>query len=251
MSKLLPGWMRPSEGNAPTFLWVSLVVGFLSLLAAGVGAFSAFTQIRGHTAWIVHTYDVVGTTAEAANALEQAEAARRGYLLTAKASYLDRYSEAIERVGPAIDRADAMTEDNAEQQGRIAQLRTGVAELMVQHRVLNVLVGSGRRDQAIALFDQQTDTQRIRMIRELLRETAADERLLLDGREAELRESLSRFYVIVAIAAVLFVFVVGVTLVTLLRYTRDLSASRDEVQRANAVAGGHGYRADRRAAPRQ
>ncbi len=233
MIKALPDWLKPSEGRTGAFLIAAVVIGFVSLLAAGLAAVSANNSGQRHTGWIIHTYDVVVSVGEASVALEQAETARRGYLISAQPDYRRRYEEAMAPVGPAIDRIGSMTQDNPEQQARIAELRRLVGDLRSEHASTAALVAGGRIADADAVFVAEGARQRIRPVRTLLSEIAAEEQTLLDGRAAELRDSLWQFYVILGIAAVLFVLVVGVTLYTMLHYTRDLTTSRDALNILN------------------
>lgn len=233
MTKMLPAFMRPSEGRTGVFLVSAMLAGFVALLIAGLSAYSAIGSSQRHTRWIVHTYAVGIAAAEAGAALERSEAARRGYLVASQPVYRARYDRAIAVVGPAIDRVDRLTRDNPAQQSNVRNLRRLVAELRFQHGTTNALVANNQLADADKTFAGEGDGQRIRAIRNVLAEMSREEQILLASREAELAESTSRFYIIVLLAAALFLFVAIVTLVTMLRYTRDIAASRDELTRVN------------------
>lgn len=235
MRSLLPSRLRPAEGNTGQLLWTALVIGLASLLLSAVAGFAAFRQVQGHTSWVVHTYEVVNSTVALASVIEESEAIRRGQLLTGDPRFAPLQQAAAAKVDPALERLDELTRDNPEQQARLAQLRSLIDDLRGQQRASAVLLAGGQREAAQALFAQQADAWVNRRIRDVLAAVGAEERTLLDGREIELDQGLTRFYVIVGIGIALFLFVGTVTGVTLWRYTRDLGQVRDALQGVNAT----------------
>ena len=218
------------EGIARRFLIGCMVLGFAALIAAVVAAGWATQQSDEHGRWVSHTYEVELAVTQVANAVEQSETVRRGYLLTAQPVYLDSYRDAAAKVRPAIDRAARLTADNPRQRAAIARLRAMVADLTAHRDATIALVGAGRQRQAIADFVGETGAKRMRGIRDLLAGMAGEERRLLTIRDRDLQASVRAFYVILAIAALLLVFVAVASLATVLRYTHDLGESRDQLR---------------------
>ena len=70
----------------------------------------------------------------------------------------------------------------------------------------------------------------MRRIRDLGQAMEREEQRLLAIRDAELRASMRAFYVALSIAGVLLLIVASLSLITVLRYTRDLAASRDTLR---------------------
>ena len=223
----------PSQGQIGRFLIACMAVGFLSLIAAGVAAVWANGQIEEHSGWVGHSYQVEVAIADARIRIEQAETARRGYLLTADRAYDRSYQTALSGLAPSLRRLAALTSDNARQGVRIAQLRALLASLQHQRDATIALMHGSRRDAAQAAFASETGARRLTAIRATFDAMRADERGLLGQRDAKLQASTATFYLILAIAGALLAFVALASLLTVLRYTRDLSASRDRLSELN------------------
>ena len=71
------------------------------------------------------------------------------------------------------------------------------------------------------------------MIRDRFDTMRGVERRLLARRDAEQQANVNLFYVVLAIAGVLLLFVATVSLLVILRFTRDLTASRDSLRTLN------------------
>jgi signal transduction histidine kinase len=70
-------------------------------------------------------------------------------------------------------------------------------------------------------------------MRSVLREMARDERALLAQRDADQQRNFATFELVLTIAGVLLVLVIATTLVTVLRYVRDLTATGEQLQQLN------------------
>ncbi|MGY4394864.1 signal transduction histidine kinase [Sphingomonas sp. UYAg733] len=204
-----------------------MVIGFLSLLAAGFGAYRTTTRNQAHTEAVNHTYEVEIAINQASIVLEQGETARRGYLLTAQPVYLDTYRSNAAKLSPALNKIATLAADNPRQRANIARLKRLAAELMDQRDRTIALVGGGRQAEAFRIFADETGARRMRGIRDLGTAMGNEERRLLTIRDAEQRASVRKFYGTLIIAGVLLLLVAIASVLTVLRYTRDLGASRD------------------------
>ena len=223
--------LRVSEGRIGRFLIACMALGFLSLLAAGIAAAWSTGRSQDHGRWVNHTYEVEIAIRDAGILIEQGETTRRGYLLSGQPVYLDAYREVTSRQPAALARVAELTSDNPEQVQAFAVLRARIADVVAQRDHSIALIAAGRRDQAIADFANETGARRMRGIRDQASAMVQTEQRLLAIRDRELRDSITVFYVILAVAAVLLLLVALISLAVVLRYTRDLSASRDTVQR--------------------
>jgi len=222
-----------TQGQIGRFLITCMAVGFLSLIAAGIAAVWANGQIEEHSGWVAHSYQVEVAIADARIRIEQAETARRGYLLTADPVYEGNYRAAMAGLGPSLDHIATLTADNSREGMRIARLRAILGALQHQRDATIALIHGARRDLALAAFERESGGQRLNAIRETFDAMRADERGLLRQRDAKLQSSTATFYLILVIAGVLLVFVAVASLLTVLRYTRDLGASRDRLGELN------------------
>ncbi|RZM37139.1 MAG: histidine kinase, partial [Sphingomonas sp.] len=186
-----------------------------------------------HTRWVNHTYEVELDVATARRLVEQTETARRGYLLTADQAFMAVYGDATQRLGPAISDLQDLTRDNPRQQQAISALRPQLASLAVARERSIALAEAGEVTAAVASFRAETSARRLRDIRQRFEAMGREERRLLAIRDAEQRDSVRTFYVVLAIAGALLLAVAVISLLTILRYTRDLATSRDRLRVLN------------------
>ncbi|MCU6455223.1 CHASE3 domain-containing protein [Sphingomonas sp. A2-49] len=223
-----------SEGRFGRVLVTFMALGFLALVGAGIAAGWATSRNADYTRWVNHTYEVELSVSNARRLIEQGEASRRGYLLTGNVEYRDAYRRWAASLTPALVRLQRLTRDNPRQVAALRVLRTEIAALLVQRGRTMALIDAGRIEAATALFRGEASVRRLAVIRNAFEGMAVTERRLLEQRDAAQRANVRAFYVILAIAAVLLAFVALASLLTVLRYTRDLSQSRDTLRDFNA-----------------
>ena len=221
------------EGRFGRVLIAFMVMGFAALIVAGIAAGLATARGEQHTETVGHTYEVELAIGTARRLIEQSEASRRGYLLTGDVRYRDAYREWGAALAPALARLESLTHDNPRQVTSFTLLQREVAALLDQRSRTIALVDAGRRADAVTAFEQETSIRRLTMIRTLFERMSGEERRLLQLRNAAQRASVRLFYGILATAAVILALVVLASLLTVLRYTRDLAASRDSLRSFN------------------
>ena len=221
------------EGRFGRVLIAFMVMGFAALIVAGIAAGLATARGEQHTETVGHTYEVELAIGTARRLIEQSEASRRGYLLTGDVRYRDAYREWGAALAPALTRLESLTHDNPRQVTSFTLLQREVAALLDQRSRTIALVDAGRRADAVTAFEQETSIRRLTMIRTLFERMSGEERRLLELRNAAQRASVRLFYGILATAAVILAIVVLASLLTVLRYTRDLAASRDSLRSFN------------------
>jgi signal transduction histidine kinase len=219
-----------AEGLARRFLILCLGLGFAALIAAVAAAAWTTARTQEHSYWVSHTYQVELAVTQVANVIEQSETVRRGYLLAGKKVYLDGYRDVAAKLEPGLAKAEQLSADNPRQRGNAARLRAMIAEIVARRNETIALVQSGKRQAAIDAFVGETSGARMKSIRATLAAMADEERRLLKIRDRDLQASVRVFYLILGVAGLLLLFVALATLATVLRYTRDLAASRDDLR---------------------
>lgn len=214
-------------------LLACMVLGFASLIAAGVAAGWLTGRNQEHVRWVNHTYEVELAIANASIAIEQGETPRRGYLITRAPIYLDTYLTNRAKQPLALDRIGKLTADNPRQRANYAQLVRLVADLQRQRDLTVSLVQEGRGREAIAAFFTETAARRMRTIRSVAAQMADEERRLLKIRDADQTRSVHAFYVVLGIAGLILLVVAILSVATVMRYTRDLTQSRDNLNTLN------------------
>jgi signal transduction histidine kinase len=224
---------RSIENLQPVFARrvIALVaVGFLALIAAGIA--TAWLQARSQETGLAveHTLSVQARLSDFASTNERAETARRGVLLGGGLDFRERMDAAALEARTALNDLARMTADNPLQQRRIAQLRSLIEQQRMEQ--LRSLTPAGRSAEPSA-FGADPAVALTRRIRDVSRAMIADERRLLAERQGEQERALAIFYTIMSLTGALVVLVALITLLVMLRYTRDLAASRIELRRLN------------------
>ena len=199
----------------------------------GILATSTILQNQEQMRWVNHSYRVQRAIGRYRGLTERAEAVRRGLLLRSDAGFYDTFYRTTAEIEPALAELRRQTADNPRQQRNVAY----ASALSRQHlQLLNrsiTLLRDNRRDAAIQFFNVDEAWPLIRTIRLVGARMTAEEDRLLAIRNAEQRASLRRFYITLGVAAVLLVLVAGGSIWIIIRYTRDLTSSRDELRRLN------------------
>ncbi|WP_375390845.1 ATP-binding protein [uncultured Sphingomonas sp.] len=228
-------WLELGERSIGRFLIGAMALGFALLVAAVVAAALATDRTRAHSDRVAHTLTVAAAIEQAQLLVEQGETARRGYLLAHEQRYLDAYAGFQARVAPAIDRLARLTADNGRQQRNIADYRRRIAALLAARAESMRLVRIGQPEAANRYFIAEAAYARPKAIRALAARMLTEERRLLAIRDADQRSSQHVFYAILAAAGVLLLLLGGTTAVTLVRFARDISASRERLRAFNAT----------------
>jgi len=221
------GWANQSMGR---FLIGCMVIGFASLVAAGIAGIWSTGRNQEHILAVNHTYEAELAIARAVILVEQAESVRRGYIIARQPEYLASYRQIAVEIPEALRRIEALTADNPREAANLARLRQMIAAIERRRDITNALVEAGRTDEAIRAFTDETTARRMRRIRELGKAMQNEEETLLARRDAEQQASVRTFYITIGIAGALLLFVALASLLTVRRYTRDLAASRDTLR---------------------
>jgi signal transduction histidine kinase len=222
--------LRRTNQSIGRFLILCMVIGFASLIAAGIAAAWSTARNQRYTDAVNHTYQVALAITEARTMVEQGETARRGYLLTGQNNFLDAYRPIAAPLARGLDHIQALTADNPVQRANVRTLRAKIGELVAVRDRSVAMVAAGHRAQAARDFSGETTARRMAGIRDLMTAMRGEEQRLLAIRAGEQRASVQTFYVTLSVAGLLLLFVAIASLVTILRYTRDLASSRDKLR---------------------
>jgi signal transduction histidine kinase len=235
MAEALPTDPRQDNGVARR-LTTFMVLGFLALLAAGVAAGWLTWRTQVHSAWVAHTYQVENTILDVRRLIEQGETTRRGYLLVPEdPRFLSVYRQTARDLPRRFARLHALTRDNPRQARNIAALAARLDALVARRNRTMALVESGERTGALALFRADIESSQMQGIRDVMDAMVREERRLLATRDADLRDGVIAFYVILAVAGLLLLALAVTSLLTILSYTRDIARSRDALASLNAT----------------
>ena len=225
----------PISGNAFVRSTAAfLLVGLLALIA-----------IVGTTIWLVERNQVYfdqsleariarAATINLRNALQDAETGQRGFLLTGEELYLEPYSKAVPEIPGLVERVATVLKPYPEADAAVAKLRQGVADKLAEMTQTVALARAGDREGALAIVKTDRGKESMDEARALFDSiiTAADERIVA-GIEDQ-RGSTNALRWVTIIGAFIIFSVVGGSVWTVMRYTRELAAARRETELANS-----------------
>jgi signal transduction histidine kinase len=205
----------------------AVLFGFLALMVVGSMAGWAVWQNQDFTQWVNHTYEVEGRLSDFRLAVERIETARRGYLLDQDPAYYQTFASTASNLQDLLDRVAALTIDNPAQQARMTQTRSLIGRMVSGMKDSLAEARAGRVEAAREGFHREQAGERVRQIRQLVGDMETEEARLLKLRADAQRQSARLLFSVLAVAAVLLACVAVGSLWLILRYTRDLAASRN------------------------
>ncbi|NML08008.1 response regulator [Sphingomonas sp. G-3-2-10] len=151
-------------------------------LITGALAYSNIQTLRGDTAKVVHTHEVITELGNLLSAVQDAETGQRGYLLTGNARYLEPYQEALARTAASLNAIEALTADNPAQQANLRRLKPRLDAKLAELKQTIELRRTQGSTAALALVN--TDRGKVEMdaIRAQLGAIRTEERRLREAR---------------------------------------------------------------------
>ncbi|HLV07219.1 MAG TPA: ATP-binding protein [Croceibacterium sp.] len=207
-------------------------LGFLALVLAGMAALWLQLQNQENAQSVEHTLDVEARIYQFSMLNEQVETGRRGYLLSRQESFRDIFDTTAARVPIVAAELAELTRDNPEQLQR-ATLLQQLVEQQQQLQRQSVELARAGNVMAAASFEEERAVALTRQVRSLAQQMLEAEQALLRDRAEAQRSTLRTFYGVLAAAGVLLVVVAATTISVMLRYTRELAASRAELRALN------------------
>ncbi|WP_279636667.1 methyl-accepting chemotaxis protein [Paraburkholderia aromaticivorans] len=222
------------------YLGFGVVVAILAVL--GVLFYSFFSAVTAANAWNVHSYQVIDASRALAESLINMETGVRGYALTGDDAFLEPFHQGSDAFRQNLEKAQALTSDNAAQQERLRRLGAQEAawvsdfagKLIEQRRTVDA--GNVQMDAFIASFRTHPGKQRMDSMRAVIAEVSNAEAVLLSARAQE----VASLQVRTQIALVAGVVVSAILAMLLATWIARLIAPplRDAVVLAEAIAHG-------------
>ncbi|WP_062231036.1 sensor histidine kinase [Aureimonas sp. N4] len=210
----------------------AVATGFALLVIAGGATTWLIARVADNTALVSHSLRVELGLSQFRTLSEQAETARRGFLLDPDA----RFARAVEGIagnmGPALEDLRAMVRDNADQSHLLDRLAAASREHLI---LIRRSMAQRRTETSPSGLDFSWDrsTQLIQQVRELAGTLTEEERQLLDERIERQQASQRIAYGVIALAAVLLMLVAAGTIWVTRSTLRALHRTSGELARLN------------------
>jgi len=150
--------MKPTQRTNKVLFYLGLSLPLLALVMISWLAHQTIMQFRDSFYWVTHTYKIFDVLEQTESHIVDAEAGRRGYLLTGRADYLIPYDNALALIRNDIQQLKTLTGNGQSQRAHIAELQALVAEkLSPDSQTMAAGKTSASDVQAIALTEQGKD----------------------------------------------------------------------------------------------
>ena len=203
-----PGSTRGSGGANGSAKWAAWEVrrALLFVLCVMVMAGGGWLSIQSAVSWeepqrwVARTHEVLAELDNAANALADAEANQRGFLLTGRTPFREEYEAALALIPPSLAKVGELTSDNPLQQAALDDLEKLIGERLASmaRRVLDKSEGRFSEADLPQLLAGAEKSKEIRRLREGME---SREKELLARRQEQLRARLRQTAWIVSISA--------------------------------------------------
>jgi methyl-accepting chemotaxis protein len=213
----LPSVLRFRDVRIARKLAAAFAVVFLFTCGLSGRLFTDLRTVNRSTAATQHSYDVLHGVDAIRIGLLNMDSAVNAFLSAADDAILDPYVQGDASLTAALQRVRLLTRDNAEQQTRLEQLGTLIAELKKQYYEQQIAQARSpaTRDIAITMVQSGFGKLYTEKVRTLLQEVTKPEEELLAQRNAGLADALKVSQTVVVIGTgvlALLAIVLGVTL---------------------------------------
>jgi methyl-accepting chemotaxis protein len=213
----LPPVLRFRDVRIARKLAAAFAVVFLFTCGLSGRLFTDLRTVNRSTAATQHSYDVLHGVDAIRIGLLNMDSAVNAFLSAADDAILEPYVQGDASLTAALQRVRLLTRDNAEQQTRLEQLGTVIAELKKQYYEQQIAQAKSpaTRDIAITMVQSGFGKLYTEKVRTLLQEVTKPEEELLAQRNAGLAEALKVSQIVVVIGTgvlALLAIVLGVTL---------------------------------------
>jgi signal transduction histidine kinase/CheY-like chemotaxis protein/CHASE3 domain sensor protein len=176
------------------------LMGFaVAALAVIVIAFLSYQSLQMRTDSadrVTHTFEVLLELQNLESLLADAETSQRGYLLTSEESYLQPFLNAKAALSGTLRNVRAQLSDNPQQMRRLEALERLATEKFAELDQTIELHSGGTPGAALVIVRSDRGQVAMQSIRGLIAEMLAEERGLLDQREAQWLQSAQTSYIV-------------------------------------------------------
>jgi len=225
--------MPISQRFVVNFTILSLAVGFIALLSIVGATIWLGERARAYSDDAIVLRDTRTTAVELRSALQSAESSQRGYLIGGNEIYLAPFDTANAAVDNRLRKLEALLAKSQTARPLIRRLSDVIAQKLDEMNHTIALKKDLHDADALAVFRTNRGKSLMDEANLFLSSTirSLDERLTLDVAEQRTNANWLRW--VSSVGGVVIILVVGGVTFTLLRYSREISQARDEVQLLN------------------
>ncbi len=211
----------------------ALALGLVVLTILGGAGFWLSIRAREYAHWVDHTYQAQSKIIALQAAVEQAETARRGYLLSTQETQREHYNQDRAAVTSAVFDLSGYVNDNPVEVANIDKMRPLLNWKFNANEQTIALARAGRTAEARAMFVQEQGLQPLIGIRRVLLAMLTEERRLLALRALREQNNTDLISGVTIAAALLLALLATGSIVVVRRYGASLETARAEVKLLN------------------
>ncbi len=189
-------------------LKLTLLLVFLFTASIGNTVFTFLLESYGEEKlkWMIHTQEVIFESEKLLSTMTDAETGQRGFLLTGNPSYLEPYHFGVLSARKHLDELLKLTADNATQQKRLKGINELMKKKFEELKVTIELSQKGNNREALKIVNQDLGKTIMDNIRNQLVAFKNEERILLEKRDGDYRESRAQITTLMTIEILFFIF---------------------------------------------
>lgn len=213
------------NGNFKRNLIISSGVSMLILLVSSTASYLSINSLIDSNRWVNHTQEVIYNLNQGNNVMIDAQTSMRGFLITGKKDFLNRYDDAEERTDDFFEKVDVLTRDNKVQQQNLKEL----VQLNTKFfQYLDQIIADKMNGKIFMADDLEGGRKMMADIRQVLKRMENEEQALLKERILTSESYGLYSSILIIIAAILALSISAVFFVRILRdYSQRLKLQQD------------------------
>jgi signal transduction histidine kinase/DNA-binding response OmpR family regulator/CHASE3 domain sensor protein len=230
------------NGNFKRNLIISSGVSMLILIVSSTASYLSINSLIGSNRWVNHTQEVIYNLNQGNNVVIEAQTSMRGFLITGKKDFLNRYDDAEERADDYFEKVDLLTRDNAQQQQHLKELLKLNSDFF---QYLDQIIADKMNGKIFLADDLEGGRRIMADMRQIFKRMENEEQALLKDRISTSERYGLYSSILIVIAAIIALLISGIFFSRILKdYSQrlklqlDLQKSEEETaQRISLISG--------------
>ncbi len=213
-------------------LLINFSASLVILLVSSTASLLSINSLLKSNDLVNHTQEVIYNLNESSSLITDAQTGMRGFLITGKSAFLNRYDDSEERVNTYIEKIQILTIDNSIQQDNIKELKPLVKEFF---NYLDLRIEERRLGNPVMGDDLNEGREIMENIRDVFKRMESQEHNLLQVRSEESKRYGIYSSILIIVAAIIALLISSLFFVRILndyrarvRLQRELEKSEKE-----------------------
>jgi len=213
------------NGNFKRNLMVSSGISMLILIVSSTASYLSIDSLIDSNRMISHTQEVIYNLNQGSNVMIDAQTSMRGFLITGKKDFLNRYDDAEERADAFFEKVEVLTRDNPQQQKNVKELVSLNNSFFIY---LNQMISDKMNGKLFLGDDLESGRKMMADIRQMLKRIENEEQRLLVERTSKSERFGLYSSVLIVVAAIIALLISGLFFSRILRdYTERLKLQKE------------------------